>query len=65
VDWDPFEVAFDGMFCDAVGQATDGYFCAPRRVIGVGGPEPGLSRDARDKQDIADILGVLFDRWII
>lgn len=56
----------DGTFCDAVGQATDGYFCAVRRVIGVGGPEiPAIGREERDRRDVADILTILLDRQLI
>ncbi len=60
MDWDPLEVALDGMFCDAFGMATDGYFCAREQVVGlVTVGRKKKPNDQRDLRDIADILAIL------
>ena len=55
MNWDPFQVATDGVFCDAFGQATDGYFCevGPTKQFGF---TVGVDRQKRDMQDLTDIL---------
>ena len=59
MNWDPLEVAFDGVFCDAFGQATDGYFCA-REVEQVLGLVPvGRKKKPNDRQDLKDIADIL------
>lgn len=66
MEWSPLEVALDGMFCDAVGMATDGYFCERRRVVAPGVAEHvGLDRRQRDQRDIADIVTILLERMLI
>lgn len=57
MEWDPLEVALDGMFCDAFGMATDGYFCAREQVVGL--VPVGRKKKPNDRQDLRDISDIL------
>jgi hypothetical protein len=63
VDWNPFDVAYDGVFCDAFGEAYDGWLCARRIVVGPGpgtGEErPGKDQSERDRKDMRDLIALM------
>lgn len=62
MNWNPLDVAMDGMFCTAPGMAVDGYFCEPVQIhgLGLGGiPSERRNIDEQDRRDIADVLTIL------